>query len=218
MQNRKNDIKFHEDMKLSSISVYGQKPMPPAYSMLGAPIENKSNGFYAQVWKKGNDIVIVYRGTELKPFLEAKKDVNNDIAMVRGKIPAQTTDALALHDRIKREYPDCTITLTGHSLGGSLAQIVSAIRGTFAVTFNAYGTRNMFKDPENLKEDNIVNYIDEYDPLAMQNAENNVGVTYSVTGQRKAVIGNHFIDDMPPLETRVLKSKAGLLHAKEYIA
>ena len=54
-------------------------------------------------------------------------------------------EALKLYDKVAAEYPNAHIVLTGHSLGGSLAQIVGAIRGAEAVTFNAYGTRDMFQ-------------------------------------------------------------------------
>ena len=63
-------------------------------------------------------------------------------------------------------YPNSDVTVTGHSLGGSLSQIVSSVRGCDAVTFNAYGTKDMFKDPASIKEDNIVNYVNEKDYTA----------------------------------------------------
>ena len=44
--------------------------------------------------------------------------------MARSRIPAQTTEALELYDKVAAEYPNAHIVLTGHSLGGSLAQIV----------------------------------------------------------------------------------------------
>lgn len=210
-RNRKNDIKFHEEMKQASIAVYGKKEacMPEGYVRKGEPVENKSNGFYAEVWQKENDIVIVYRGTD------DPKDGINDIAMARKNIPAQATDALALHDKIKRENKNCDISVTGHSLGGSLAQIVGSIRGTFATTFNAYGTKDMYKDPQNLKTDNIVNYVNEFDYIGMANAENNVGDTYSVSNNVNSFWRNHFLEDMPSLENRIPKTSEELKQRKE---
>ena len=93
----------------------------------------------------------------------------NDIAMARSRIAAQTTEALELYDKVAAEYPNSHIVLTGHSLGGSLAQIVGAIRGAEAVTFNAYGTRDMFKDTSGLNTNKITNYVNEYDAICMAN-------------------------------------------------
>lgn len=208
-RNRKNDIKFHEEMKQASIAVYNKKgaSMPEGYVRKGEPIENKSNGFYAEVWQKENDIVIVYRGTD-DPI-----DGINDIAMARKNIPAQATDALALHDKIKRENKNCDISVTGHSLGGSLAQIVGSIRGTFATTFNAYGTKDMYKDSQNLKTDNIVNYVNEFDYIGMANAENNVGDTYSVK-QTHLFDNPHNVESFSPLTNRIYKTSDELKKMK----
>ncbi len=218
-RNRKNDIKFHEELKRASIAVYGKKgaSMPEGYVRKDEPVENKSNGFYGEVWQKGNDIVIVYRGTDSdgNQLSEFAKDLRNDIAMARKNIPAQATDALALYDKIKRENKHCDISVTGHSLGGSLAQIVGSIRGTFAATFNAYGTKDMYKDPQNLKPDNIVNYVNEFDYIGMANAENNVGDTYSVSNNLKDWRANHQLEDMPSLENRMPKTSEELKQKKE---
>lgn len=218
MYKRKNDIKFHEELKQASIAVYGKKGsyMPNGYIRKCNPVENKSNGFYAEVWQKGNDIVIVYRGTEIT----SKQDINNDLSMAHSILPKQAIDALALHDKIKRENPNCRISLAGHSLGGSLAQIVGALRGTFAVTFNAYGTKNMFQDSWRLKYDNIVNYLNEFDPITMINAENHVGDNYLLSNVNKNHMTAHFIENMQSLDKRTsqttdeLKSRAEQLHGR----
>ena len=46
----------------------------------------------------------------------------------------------------QHKYPNANIELTGHSLGGSLAQIESAKTGISATTFNAYGTGEILKN------------------------------------------------------------------------
>jgi len=100
--------------------------------------------------------------------------------MAHSQLPSQCIDAVRFHDKVARNNPNCDITVTGHSLGGSNAEITSAIRGTTAVTFNAYGVRDMFTSYTKLKEDNIVNYVNEMDGLTMVNGHNHLGEIYSV--------------------------------------
>lgn len=126
--------------------------------------------------------------------------------MLQKKLPMQTIDALQLYDRMARVYPNKTISLTGHSLGGSLAEIVSGIRGAFAVTFNAYGIRDMFKSGTILKEDNIVNYVNEADLFTMVNGKNHIGEIYAVPNLGRNWLEKHFAEYMGVLSQRQKRS------------
>ena len=203
MTSRKDDIKYHEKLKQASIYVYhgGNAQLPLGYRVIDKA-ENTENGFYAEAYSNGKDIIIAYRGTD-----DLSTDGYNDIAMIKTKIPNQAPDAIAFYDKIKRANPNLEISITGHSLGGSLSEIVSAIRGTLAVTFNAYGVRDMFKPYGfKAKEDNIVNYVNEWDPLAMFNAENNLGEMYAVQNIAKNLSRTHYCEAMGPLQQREARS------------
>ena len=176
MTNRKNDTKYHEILKQASgYSYKNGNPIPEGYKVIKS-IDNKDTGFHAKVIAKDNDVIVAYRGTDNLLGIDGR----NDIAMARKNIPAQATEAITVYDQVKQDYPNSNITVTGHSLGGSLSQIVSSIRGCDAVTFNAYGTRDMFENTTSLKEENIVNYVNEMDGVTMVNGENHVGEIYSV--------------------------------------
>jgi len=176
MTNRKNDTKYHEVLKQAAgYSYKNGSPAPEGYKVIKS-VDNKDTGFHAEVLAKGNDVIVVYRGTDITSV----QDIRNDVAMARDKIPAQATDAIKVYDQVKQDYPNSDVTVTGHSLGGSLSQIVSSVRGCDAVTFNAYGTKDMFENSANIKEENIVNYINEMDGITMVNGENHVGEIYSI--------------------------------------
>lgn len=201
MINRKQDTKYHEVLKQAAIYSY-HKPgnYPPAGYRVIDFNENKNTGFYADVLSNGNDIIIAYRGTE------SGQDIRNDVAMAKSKIPAQAIDAIRIYDKVKREHPNTNITVTGHSLGGSLAEIVSGIRGTLAVTFNAYGIRDMFRNKNALKEDNVVNYVNEYDAVSMVNGQNHIGEIFAVSKKTNGFIDNHRAENIGDLSKRVQKT------------
>jgi len=176
MVKRKNDTKYHEVLKQAAGYSYKNGSHAPDGYKVVKSVDNKDTGFHAEVLANGNDVIVAYRGTDITSV----QDIRNDVAMARAKIPAQATDAIKVYDQVKQDYPNSEVTVTGHSLGGSLSQIVSSVRGCDAVTFNAYGTKDMFENSANIKEENIVNYINEMDGITMVNGENHVGEIYSI--------------------------------------
>lgn len=209
MTKRKNDTKYHEILKQAAgYSYKNEISIPDGYKVVKS-VDNKNTGFHAEILAKGNDIIVAYRGTDKLLGV----DVVNDIAMARKNIPAQATEAIKVYDEIKRNYPNAEITITGHSLGGSLSQIVSSVRGCDAVTFNAYGTKDMFKNPSEIKEDNIVNYVNEMDGISMVNGQNHVGEIYTVPSVAedlknfvKYKLECHYLEGMGPLSERIKKT------------
>ena len=92
----------------------------------------------------------------------------------------QYDDAKKMFDTINKKYGSKRIILTGHSLGGSLAQIVSADTGRKAVTFNAFGTgeilNRMGYKNQNLLD--ITNYGNENDYVFTSKINHQPGTTY----------------------------------------
>ncbi|MET3653092.1 hypothetical protein [Dyella japonica] len=97
-----------------------------------------------------NKLVISYRGTEaIKPKLwdQPVKDLGTDYVMVRDQFNRQESDADAftrrVFDLVREKHPNWNlsehITVTGHSLGGTHAQMMAARYGLGGMAYNAYG-------------------------------------------------------------------------------
>lgn len=100
---------------------------------------SKDSGFQADVYRKGDRIVIAYRGTDTNSGVDWKANASallNPLAA-----PEQYNQALDLVDDVRERFPDAAISLTGHSLGGGLASYAGYKRSIPTVTFNAARNR-----------------------------------------------------------------------------
>ncbi|MCS5422814.1 MULTISPECIES: Mbeg1-like protein [Psychrilyobacter] len=105
----------------------------------------EKTGFYAIAFEKHGQIVISYRGTEVSSFGEAYKDfIETDLLIGVDKKPKQLEQGVEFYKEIlKIEHK--SIALTGHSLGGGIAQYVALISDLKdygipkVYTWNAFG-------------------------------------------------------------------------------
>lgn len=110
---------------------------------------NPATGYQGTVYrdKSSGEFIVAHRGTE-SPSVD-KMDAIADVTMVNSRTNIQAQDALALTARAqafankeKIAHPDLatpTVSVTGHSLGGTLAQITSHHYGLRGEAFNPYG-------------------------------------------------------------------------------
>lgn len=91
-------------------------------------------GFYACHYSKNGDSIIAYRGTN------DLEDVVADANMIpsMGRIPpSQSRAAVQVFDTSSQCTVNDISAVTGHSLGGALAKVVSQQKNVTAVAFNA---------------------------------------------------------------------------------
>lgn len=131
------------------------------------------------------EIVIAYRGSDSGVDWGV-----SDLQIALGQVPSQLSDALAFYDLIEDEAStsdETTITITGHSLGGSLAEMIGALddyKDVNVDTYNSYGTQHLLDDlsrqGEKLSSDysNINNYGDGED--LVYRASDHIGNDHSV--------------------------------------
>ncbi len=122
-------------------------------------LDTNDDGIYEEV-------VVAYAGSQ-----EWFQDWTiNDGEILIGQVPSQKTDALAFYAMVAGTY--CTneqtnISITGHSLGGALAQYVASLKHVPAVTFNAPGV----DIPTGGTSENIINYVNMNDFIGCLNNE-----------------------------------------------
>jgi pimeloyl-ACP methyl ester carboxylesterase len=127
-------------------------------------LDNKKDGFYATALRNRNEEILVsIRGTDFSNFnllgltfvgLFGQKriaenlieriisgDLHNDFQILLGKVPDQYKSAESFIDDVLKNYPDNRVTITGHSLGGLLSQLVSAKFGVETVVFDSPGAK-----------------------------------------------------------------------------
>lgn len=119
-------------------------PVRVGYKWLDTSTDN-ATGFRAEAYQNvhSGEIVIAYRGTENEGGVKA------DLQLAARK-PEQLKYAKAFCDSICDRYPHSQVTLTGHSLGGALVQMVDAERiaegkGQLSgITFAAPGVSHLY--------------------------------------------------------------------------
>lgn len=150
------NLTFDNEMKALSLGVYkDNKNSIPKDWVRFSERDNESTGFHAETFYKKGAVVISFRGTDdYKDLFE-----NDFLQMGRNKLPNQYVDAINYYNEIQKTFPSSKIVFTGHSLGGSLAQLMGNLTGNETVTFNAYGVGNLLNGNINYENSkNIRNY------------------------------------------------------------
>jgi hypothetical protein len=127
-----------KDLTIADLSDLGYNPKT-------GYVYNQDTGFRAVLYSNGKTgsqqtFVISYRGTVLNGSLsDARSTLIADQQLATGQIPTQFTKGLDLFNVIKKAFPQASILLAGHSLGGAIAEYVSSVTKKTGLTFGAPG-------------------------------------------------------------------------------
>ena len=117
------------------------------YTVL-AVVNNPKTDYQGTAYRRVDtgEVVIAHRGTEPNA-----KDAKTDASMVFNGRNSQLDDAVQFTERVmalakqeaEKKGQPLSVSITGHSLGGTLAEITAAKTGLHAETFNAYGPKDL---------------------------------------------------------------------------
>lgn len=107
-------------------------PIPPDWTPL--IWEPKAiSGFSAGAYKKGNEIVIAYTGTNGELLLDF---ATGNLPAAAGLPSGQVLAAMEFYMAVRDANPGAHISFTGHSLGGGLASLMAVYFNKTATTFD----------------------------------------------------------------------------------
>ena len=88
------------------------------------------------------EVVVAFQGTVPQKGGDLLADLQIGVGSLVGMLPQYSSAALRLFKRTGEVFPQHSISLVGHSLGGGLAQLIGHWTGAPFVTFNAPGMWN----------------------------------------------------------------------------
>jgi len=95
------------------------------------------NGFQGGIWQNATDVVVGCCGTSLGNKSKAIQDIAADLKIALTMIPNQSYNARRMVKKAKEIANGRRVSVTGHSLGGGLAQVAAVWEGVPFVSFNA---------------------------------------------------------------------------------
>lgn len=195
-----------EDLAYLSYLIYNKKDDPRKIEKGGPPIldapsgtqydildyfEDQS-GYAGAILKDSfNNIILVHRGTEFDTDPIRDLVITDALAMGIAKINNQIPAAEALLREAQAFAADSggSLTMTGHSLGGSITQILAGQYQVSGITFNAFGAVGIDDTPSG-GEGLVTNYMRATDIVAGLGTHFGDVVKYAAPVDMRALVDN----------------------------
>jgi hypothetical protein len=100
------------------------------------------NGFQGGIWQSKEDVVVGCCGTNPAQAGKFVQDLLADLKIALKILPGQSCGVLRMVQAAQEMAGHRRVSVTGHSLGGGLAQVAGVLCGVPFVTFNAPAMRS----------------------------------------------------------------------------
>lgn len=178
-----------EYAKLSQ-AAYNDTGAPSGWTRLPNSDPNNTGYQGAAFQENGTNVIVVAnRGTEPTQLT----DLRADLQMGLNLLPGQYQDAQNYLQQVIDANNGADISITGHSLGGALSQLLGAETGLYTETFNPYGAKDLVDelgiDPDGAYP-NIHNNQTRFDPVSRLPGSGQLGdmTTYTAASELPAMM------------------------------
>jgi putative lipase involved disintegration of autophagic bodies len=159
---------------------------PKNTNRFGWDKEGDAGGASAGIYKynsKSGMYILSFRGSSNSPFTkgDGRKDWTvDDATLAAGFTPERASDCVKYANSVSAQYPDSFILVTGHSLGGYLAQVVGVLCDMPFITWNAppalsTWTGNLADGTKASRFRKGLNFRINWDPVSKLTAGKHVG-------------------------------------------
>lgn len=147
------------------------------------------DGFQGGIWQNDTDVVVGCCGTNPGQIGKFVSDLSADIKIGVHILPNQCTSAKDMVKKAKKIAKGRMVSVTGHSLGGGLAQVCAVWEGIPFVSFNAPAMKLTLQ----AAKVNIFKPMMMIRTLKSQNPSDTAGVNFRIDGDvvSSKVLGDH---------------------------
>lgn len=157
------------------------------------------DGFQGGIWQNNHDVVVGCCGTNPKQ-LKIIPDLGADLKIGLKILPNQCSSARQMVKAAKQIANGRRVSVTGHSLGGGLAQVVGRWEGVPFVTFNAPAMKSVMA----MAKVNVLKPMMMVRTWKAQKASDTSGINFRIAGDivsshMKGLAGEHLgvVVDLP---------------------